>query len=222
MLMQSSQRSAETGAVHPLLVSSIILGLLTVVFAGFSIWAFTNYIDQKDNVDAKVEVAVTEAKKVQSVADEKIYLEKEKQPYLQFTGPDDLGRVTFSYPKTWSMYVAKNGTSSEGYEAYLNPLSVPAVANDQPYAARVVVSNKTYEDSLEDYESAVKKGDLKSAPITINGFSGIRLDGTFSKTRSGSAVVFKVRDKTLIVATDSEMFKSDFDNAIVKSLDFNP
>jgi hypothetical protein len=222
MSMQSSQHSREAGAVHPLLVSSIILGILAVIFAGFSIWAYTNYVDHRDNVASKVEAAVTTAKKEQSVADEKLYLEREKQPYTQFAGPDDLGHVTFSYPKTWSLYVAKNGSKGDGYEAYLNPLSVPAITNDQAYAARVVVSNDTYEDSLDDFESAVKKGDLKSAPITINGFKGIRLDGAFSKTRSGSAVVFKVRDKTLIISTDSEGFKGDFDNVIVKSLDFNP
>lgn len=221
--MQSSQYSSrETGAVHPLLVSSIILGVLAVVFAGFSIWAYTSYVDHRDNVAAKVEAAVTEAKKEQSAADEKLYLEREKEPYLQFAGPDDLGHVTFSYPKTWSLYIAKNGSGGNEYEAYLNPLSVPAVTSDQAYAARVVVNNNAYEESLEDFESAVKKGDLKSTPITVNGFQGIRLDGVFSKSRSGSAVVFKVRDKTLIISTDSESFKGDFDNVIVKSLDFNP
>lgn len=220
--MQSSQNSRETGAVHPLLVSSIILGLLTVVFGAFSIWAFSNYMDQKNNVDTKIEAAVTTAKKVQSEADEKIYLEREKQPFTQFVGPDDLGHVTFSYPKTWSMYVAKNGATGDGYEAYFNPVSVPAVNNAQAYAARVVVSNDTYEESLNDYEASVKKGALKSSPITVNGFSGIRLDGTFSKTRAGSAVLFKVRDKTLSIFTDATTFQGDFDNTIVKSLDFNP
>lgn len=222
MLMQSSMSSREAGAVHPLLVSSIILGLLTVVFAGFSIWAYTNYVDHRDNVATKVEAAVTKAKDEQSKLDEKAFLEREKQPYVQFAGPDDLGHVTFSYPKTWSLYIAKNGSRGDGYEAYLNPQSVPAISNDQAYAARVIVSNDTYEDSLEDFEPAVKKGDLKSAPITINGFNGIHLNGAFSKSRSGSAVVFKVRDKTLIISTDSEGFKADFDNVIVKSLDFNP
>lgn len=220
--MRSTLNSRETGAVHPLLVSSIILGFLMVVFAGFAIWAFTNYMDQKNNVDAKIEVAVSEAKKTQSEADEKIYLEREKQPYLQFNGPDDLGHVTFSYPKTWSVYVSKNGADGSEYEAYFHPVSVPTISNAQAYAARLVVSDNTYEDSVDDYESAVKKGDLKSSPITVNGFSGIRLDGTFSKTRAGSAVLFKVRDKTLAIFTDATAFQGDFDNVIVKSLDFNP
>ena len=220
--MQSSFQSRETGAVHPLLLSSIILGLLTVVFAGFSIWAYTNYVDNRDNVNAKVEAAVTVAKQEQSKADEKQFLEREKAPYLQFNGPDDLGHVTFSYPKTWSVYIADNGSKGDGFEAYLNPVTVPAVTNDQAYAARVEVNNDTYEETLDKYQKTVEKGDLKSSPITVNGFTGIRLDGNFSKTRSGSAVVFKVRDKTLIISTDSQSFKNDLDTIIVKSLDFNP
>jgi hypothetical protein len=72
------------------------------------------------------------------------------------------------------------------------------------------------------YTQAVKKGDLKSVPITVNNFNGIRLDGKFSTTWSGSVVVFKVRDKTLTIATDVDTFKDDFTNIIVKSLDFNP
>lgn len=222
MSMQNTYGSRETGAVHPLLVSTIIFAVFTVAFGGFAIWAFVNYTDQRDNVDRKVESAVTEAKKVQSQADEKIFLEREKQPYTQFVGPDDLGHVTFSYPKTWSMYVAKDGASGTVYEAYFHPVSVPAVSTAQSYAARIVVSDATYEASLKTYESAVKKGDLKSSPITVNGFSGIRLDGTFSKTRQGSAVLFKIRDKTLAIFTDATTFQGDFNEVIVKSLDFNP
>ena len=127
----------------------------------------------------------------------------------------------FDYPKTWSVYVADNGTSGD-YEAYLNPVAVPTVSNSQPYATRVVVDDRTYDVVLRSYESAVKKGDLKSAPITINGFTGVRLDGKFSNTRTGSSVIFKVRDKTLILSSDATTFKNDFDNVILKSLDFNP
>jgi hypothetical protein len=96
------------------------------------------------------------------------------------------------------------------------------IASDQAYATRVLISDKTYEDTLKSYESSVKKGTLKSAPITVNGFTGVRLDGIFSAKREGSAVVFKVRDKTLTISTDSSSYKNDFDKTIVTSLDFNP
>jgi hypothetical protein len=128
--------------------------------------------------------------------------------------------VTISYPKTWSVYVAKS--SSTDYEAYLNPVSVPAVTSTQPFAARLVITDQSYSQVVTSYSSLVKKGDLVSSPLTVNNFSGIKLDGKFSTTRSGSAVIFKVRDKTLIIATDIDSFKDDFDNVIVKSLDFNP
>lgn len=214
------RKSSQAGSVNPLLVSSIIMGLLAALFAGAFFWAYGNYSDQKNNTDAKISVAVTDAKKQQMAADEKDYLEKEKQPYKQLIGPDDLGRVSISYPKNWSVYVAQS--NSDAYEAYLNQDSVQQVTNTQSFAARVVMTNQLYEKVIATYDALVKKGDLKSSPITVNNFQGVRLDGKFSATRSGSAVIFKVRDKTLTIATDIDSFKSDFDNIIIKSLDFNP
>jgi hypothetical protein len=215
------QTRQEAGSVNPLLIASILLALLSAGLGGLSVWSFANYRDQKDNTDAKIAAAVTEAKKEQATQLEKDFIQREKQPYTTFTGPSDLGGVTFDYPKTWSVYVANNGSSGD-YEAYLNPGVVPKVEGDQPYATRVIISSRSYQDTLKSYESLVKKGSLKSAPITINGFTGVRLDGQFSKTLEGSAVIFKVRDKTLLIATDATSFRTDFDTIIVKSLDFNP
>lgn len=210
----------ETGSVNPLLISSIIMGIFAAVFAGAFFWAYSSYSDQKNSTDAKISAAVTEAKKAQTALDEKDYLEREKQPYKQLVGPDDLGRVSISYPKNWSVYIAQS--DSDGYEAYLNQGVVPEVTNNQPYAARIVMTNQLYEKVISTYDSLVKKGDLKSSPITVNNFQGIRLDGKFSSTRTGSSVIFKVRDKTLTIATDIDSYKNDFDNIIIKSLDFNP
>lgn len=215
-----NKHNHEMGSVNPLLIASILLGLLAVGFAGAFFWSYTNYVDQRDNTTEKINVAVTEAKKAQTAEDEKNYLETAKQPYSQLVSPDDLGRVTVSYPKTWSVYVAKS--NSTAYEAYLNPGSVPAVTSTQAFAARVTISDGNYEDVVGAYTSLVKKGDLTSTPITVNNFSGVKLEGKFSATRSGSAVIFKVRDKTLVIATDVDDYKNDFNNIIVKSLDFNP
>lgn len=215
-----NNHNRETGSVNPLLIASILLGLVAAGFAGAFIWAYGNYVDQRDNVTQKVDAAVTEAKKAQTTDDEKTYLEKEKQPYNQLVTPDDLGRVSISYPKTWSVYIAES--DSDGYKAYLNPSSVPAVSATQPYAARVEITDRSYDDVVNTYVAAVKKGDLTSVPITVNNFNGIRLDGKFSTNISGSAVIFKVRDKTLIISTDVASVKNDFDTVIVKSIDFNP
>lgn len=214
-------KSNQSGEANPLLIASILLALLAAGLGGFGIWAFMGYQDHKNNVDAKIAVAVEQANTEQAKKLDAEFIEREKQPYTKFNGPDDLGHVTFDYPKTWSVYVANNG-SSGAYEAYLNPVAVPTVANNQPFAARVVIENRTYETTLRGYESLVKNGKLKSSPITINNFTGVRLDGEFSKERTGSAVIFKVRDKTLMVASDASAFRGDFDNIVLRSLDFNP
>lgn len=215
----NKEQKRQEGAVSGLLIANVVLLLLVMAFGSVMIWALVNYNDQKSNVNAKVEVAVAEAKKIQSQEDDKKFAELEKAPYRQFVGPDDLGRVTFSYPKTWSVYIDKEGQS---YEAYLHPLTVHPVSSNRPYAARVSISDKTYDKSLAEYEGLVKKGDLKSSPVTINGFTGNRLDGKFNKDVEGSMVLFKVRDKTLRVYTESPTFRTDFNEIVLKTFSFNP
>lgn len=212
----------QRGVVNPLLIVSILLAVLALALGGAFFWAYTNYTDQKNNVDAKIETAVTKAVDEQKKVDEKNYLEKEKQPYSLLTAPDELGAASFSYPKTWSVYVSSDGLEGRPYRAYLNPLSVSAESQTSPYATRIEISDQQYETYLKRWDNLVKKGDLKSSPITINNLVGVRLDGKFTSSRSGSMVVFKVRDKTMIVASDSTEFKDDFDNVVIKSLDFNP
>ncbi|HEX8390566.1 MAG TPA: hypothetical protein VF597_04045 [Candidatus Saccharimonadales bacterium] len=216
-----TRQDKQAGAVNPLLIASILLGLLAAALGGVSVYAYTNYLDQKNNTDAKIGEAVTTAKIEQSKQLEAEFTEREKQPYVKFNGPSDLGSVSFDYPKTWSVYVAKNGSTGD-YESYLNPGVVPTVANDQPFAVRVDINSKAYEATLKTYEALVKKGTLKSNPITVNGFTGVRLDGEFTKQRKGSSVIFKVRDKTLLISSDADAFKNDFNDIILKSLDFNP
>lgn len=221
IVMSMNTYHHEAGSVNPLVISNVVVGVIAVMLAGVTVWAYINYSDQKNNVDSKINTAVASAKKTQSDQDEKAFLEREKLPTREFVGPDDLGRVSFQYPKTWSVYIASNGTAGK-YEAYLNPGTVPTVSASQPYATRVTIEDKKYEDSLKSYESKVAKKDLTSSPITIGSFSGIRLDGAFTKERTGSAVIFKVRDKTLTIASDAVTFRTDFDNTILKSLSFNP
>lgn len=196
----------------------IIIGLsfFTVAFAGLSIWAFMNYTDQKDNVDAKIARAVATAEKTQADELENKFAQREKEPFKSFAGPSDFGTLGFKYPKTWSVYVANDGSSSgKGYEAYLNPGIVPPVdQTTSRYAIRVAILNTPYEEVLDDFQARVEKGDLKSSPTKVNGQTGTRLDGNFSKDVRGAAVIYKIRDKTAIVRTDADTFKPDFETLI--------
>lgn len=212
----------ESGMTHPLLVVTVVLAFLTVGLGGFSVWAFVNYQDYKNNADTKIADAVAAAKQMQTDADQATFAEQEKQPTRQLVGPADLGKVTVSYPKTWSVYVDKDGTGNNAvYEAYFYPSTVPPLSSDTPYALRISITGGKYETVLATFSERLKTGKLVAAPVTISGVDGMRLDGAFSDKVRGSMVLLKIRDKTLQVYTEADMFKSDFDNYIVKTLEFN-
>jgi len=128
--------------------------------------------------------------------------------------------VKFSYPKTWSVYVERDGANNS-YEAYFYPLAVPPLSSNTPYALRTSIINNKYESVLAGFNDRLKTGALKASPITIAGVDGTRLDGAFTNTVRGSMVLFKIRDKTLEVYTQAESYKNDFDGIVLKSLEFN-
>lgn len=217
-MITSSNR--ERGAIAGSTLALIGLAIFTVAFAGLSIWAFINYMDQKNNVDSKVSTAVTEAEKKLGDKLEADFIERDKQPLRSFTGPSDYGTLSFKYPKTWSVYVANDGARGTGYEAFFNPGSVPSLeAQSSRYALRVAILNEPYEEVIKSYASLVEKGSLKSSSVKANGENGTRLEGNFTKDLRGSAVIFKIRDKSVVVQSDADTFKEDF-NALVQTLTF--
>lgn len=203
---------------------TIIIVILAVVLAlalGFAIWSFVNYSDQKTNVDGKISQAVATAQKNQADSDEAKFIARDKEPNRTFVGPDDYGQLSFNYPKTWSVYINKDASDSGNFEAYLNPVSVPPVLSTTQYALRVLIENTDYDKVIASYDSSVKSGKLKASTVTAaNGATGTRLDGNFSTAIRGSAVIFKIRDKTVTIRTDADTFDPDF-NALIATIKFN-
>ena len=216
-----SYNDHQRGDFNPLIIVVIVLTVLTIGLGGFGIWSFLNFNDQKNNVDEKIAAAVAEAKREQSVEDEAKFAEREKQPTKQFVGPEDLGRVEFHYPKTWSGYVDNLGQGSGTYEAYFQPGVVSPISGGTPYALRVSIDNESYDSVLEGYQAQVKEGELKSSAVTVNGETGTRLEGKFDDEIDGVMILLKVRDKTLRVYTESRTFQPDLENIILPSLVFN-
>ncbi len=210
----------ERGGVSVSTISIIGLIVLVLVTGSLAIWAYLSFTEQKTDVDGKISLAVAKAKNEQAEADEAKFAEREKQPLRQFVGPDDFGRLTFDYPKTWSAHVSHDGAKGGAYEAYLNPVVVPPISADQQFSLRVTIEEKDYDQVVKSYASLVKKGDLRSSATSANGNNGTRLDGNFSKDIRGSAVIYKIRDKTVTLRTDADTFKPDFEN-LIKTINFN-
>lgn len=220
MLMITTRHSHEAGVSTGSVIAIVALALSSVGFAALSVWALMQYNTQKTNVDGRIATAQAAAEKKQADADEVKFAEREKQPNREFIGPSDYGSLSFMYPKTWSVYVANAGGEGNDYEAYLNPASVPPVDDATRFALRVQILNQDYSNSLQEYQSYVEDGTLKTSVIKFGKETGTRLEGKFSDDIRGSAVMFKIRDKTAVLRTDADTFKADF-NAIVKTLKFN-
>lgn len=202
------------------LIIAIVFIVTTVVLGGLAVWALVNYYDQKTNVDGKVSNAVAVAVKEEKEKSEQAIIKAAKEPRTQFAGPDDYGRVAFKYPRNWSAYEANEGGQSGAYEAYFSPGVIPPVSEEQRYALRLTIANTDYDQALNEYEQLVTDGSLNSSAVTINGQNGTRLDGAFNENIRGSAIIFKIRDKTVTLRTDAQTFMEDF-NALIATIEFN-
>ena len=215
--MKSKRIAAyDKGVVDGWMISTIGLIILVLGAGSLAIWAYMNYTEAKTDIDGKVAAAVAEAKRAQAEEDEAKFAEREKEPRREFIGPDDYGRLSFTYPKTWSVYVAKDARKGGDYEAFLHPIQVPSLEQQatQQVALRLQIVDKDYDVYLKQYEGLIKDGKLRSSTVSVNGENGVRFDGDFTKDIRGAAVVFKMRDKTVVLRTDADTFKPDFDTLI--------
>lgn len=220
--MTAYRFSTQRGAINMQLL--VIIGLLVIIvgLSGFSAWLYTQYSDQKNNVDSKIAVAEAAAKKQQAEDDEIKIKAIEEEPNREFAGPEDFGRLSFMYPKNWSVYVAEDPTTTNGtFSAFLHPVTVaPIKSKTARFALRVSIESVAYDKVLDSYRGAVEKGELTSTPITVNGHEGTRLDGLLSKDIRGSAVLFRVRDKTITISTEAETFMEYYEK-IIQTIDYN-
>lgn len=201
----------------------IVLALITMTFIGLFIWMFLQYEDASADLDGKISAAVAKAVDEQRMKDEAQRLEDDKKPYKNFAGPMDYGELSFKYPKTWSVYVEKDAVNGGNFSAYFNPEQVNPVSKDTINALRVTIRTDDFETVVAEYERAInrKGSNLTVETINVNGVVGNIYTGTIPNTElNGYIVVFKIRDKAVIMQTDSVLFKNDFDT-LLESVKFN-
>lgn len=204
------------------LIAIIALSLVAVTFIGLFIWMFLQYNEVSTDVNGQIDEAVAAAKMEQAEKDEAEFLEREKEPNRTFSGPVDYGQLTFSYPKTWSLYVAADASRGGDFNAYFNPIQVNEVSNNTINALRVIIRTRSFEDVTADYQNYMdRNGDLTMTSITFNGITANKYTGSIPNSElNGIIVVFKIRDKAAILQTDSVLFEEDF-NKVLETVQFN-
>lgn len=222
---QKYEKKLRSGSIVDLVktIAIIALSLVSVTFIGLFIWMTVECKEAQENVQSKIDVAVAKAKDEQTSKLQAEFAESEKYPFKTFSGPADYGQLTFQYPKTWSVYVADPATNGGNFNAYFNPVQVDTVAKDTINALRVSIVNKPFDTVAAEYQKAMEKKDanLTMESVTVNGFAANRYTGTIPGTDlSGFIIIFKIRDKTAIVQTDSILFEGDY-NKLIETITFN-
>ncbi|HET6924908.1 MAG TPA: hypothetical protein VFH39_03710 [Candidatus Saccharimonadales bacterium] len=92
------------------------------------------------------------------------------------------------------------------------------------FALRTQVVGQAYSDVLQNINNT--QGD-KVTPYSLPKLPkivGVRVDGPLlnDQTKSGSTIILPLRDKTLLVWTESSQFMGDFNNYILPNLTFSP
>ena len=202
-------------------VGLIVVSLLAVLFIGLFIWMWVKWNDASTNVKGKVDVAVAEAKNELQTKLESEFEEKEKYPYKVFTGPTDLGELSFEYPKTWSLYVQSSANRGGDYAAYLNPGQVNVVQENTVMALRVSIKGTLFDQAISEYTEKVRSGNMTLSTTVVNGNNVNVYTGKMNNEYQGIICVFKLRDKTVVLQTDSiSVFSDDF-YRILKTVKFN-
>lgn len=208
--------------IIPLVVSVVLL----LGSIGFGMWAFAGMQDYKNNVQPKIDKAVAIAQEETSTAKDKEFVEKEKTPVREYKAPQTAGSLSIQYPKTWSAYVTEPKSGTDIVNGYFHPGYVPAAESGTDYALRVQVISRSYDLELKKYESKAKAGKVKisayKAPKLPEGIVGSKIEGEINTGQQDVMVMFPLRDKTIIVSTESVQFFGDFNDIILANLTFVP
>lgn len=201
-------------------IAATSIALLIFVILFFS--TLMKYNDSKTDLEEKIEIAVAQAKDEQAEALEKEFAEREKTPFKDFSGPEDYGSLSFKYPKTWSVYIAEDAANGGDFEAYFTPGEVLKVSDENVNSLRLRIVNRNAESVKADYQRDVEKDkSLSPEEITVANTNATHYSGKIPGTEFiGHIVIFKIRDKTAIFQTDSELFVDDF-SEILNTVSFN-
>ncbi len=205
-----------------LIIPLVIVGLLLFTSLGFGYWAYAGRQDYKNNVDTKIAEAVEVAEEKLDIEKEADFAERFKLPNKNYQGPDTLGSLNITYPKTWSAYIVESNSTIE-LNGFLHPDYVPDIRSDTSFAFRFEIVNTNYDQVLKTYDAKVKLGKIKVEPYRlakVDSALGTRLIGEIDIKKEGVLVLLPIRDKTIKVWTEGQNFKGDFET-ILTSLTYN-
>jgi len=217
----------QAGIMNILAIPLMLVTLALFGVAGLAYYEYGQSQENKSNLDQKIAVAVEAAKAETIKQKDAAFAEKEKSPYLVWTGPAAYGSLKVQYPRTWSAYIdAPTTVNSRPVQGYFAPGQVPYI-NDQnnTFALRIYIVQQAYDGIVRQYQGKQRSGTVTIQPYqspNIPGIVGVRVDGEVQPKKQGSMIILPFRDKTLEMWTESNDYKDDFNNIILPNFSLVP
>lgn len=208
---------------HTSFIVAVIMTVGFVLTLIFGIWAFVGMVQNKTNLDQKIEKASAEAVDDAEAAKEIEFTEREKSPYKTYTGSATFGSLAFEYPKSWSVYLQED-TDGTILDFYGHPNVIPGLKSGTSFAFRAQILSNSYDEEIKKYQKTAEAGTVvitSFVPTKLTDQLGIRVTGEIDKDNKGVVVLLPLRDKTFKFWTESTDYVADFDR-VMESISFVP
>ena len=208
---------------HASLIITIILVIALISSLAFGVWAFMGMQANKSDLDEKIEVASSVAVKKAEESKELEFTEREKDPYKNYTGSATFGSVSFSYPKSWSIFLEEKDSGTV-LDYYGHPNIVSGLDKANSYAFRTQILSSSYEKEAEKVQKLVESEKVTATafiPKNVPTGLGLRVVGEIVPDKQGVMILLPQRDKTIRIWTESPDYITDFDK-VIETLNYVP
>lgn len=182
-------------------VLAVVLLITTLVFASKSSKLAAESSSQYNK-------GMEAGKKQQKEADIVAFNKELTSSTRTYEAPTINGGFQLSYPKAWSLSVDSN--SATPVDGFVNPGFVTLTSPEQ--ALRFTLINTPYETTKKSYDNDMKGNGSKRSDVTVSGIKGVQYVGKIndkSKEAVGTVTIVPLRDKTMLIQTDSNKLYSD-------------
>lgn len=216
-----SQMPVPSKRSHSYFTAFVITLVLLIGVSALAGWLFFDTSGLRTDFDGEVESAAAAREEVIRAEVQAEFDEAEKSPLKTNTVAEAYGGITFTYPKTWSVHSIERESGSTPLNLYAHPNIVPDTSGETAFAFRMQISESSYDSEIKSLDKRVNTGATTARPYKSNGVLGLRFDGELDSKTSGTMVVLPLRDKTLLLWTESSKYKTDF-LKVAESLKFQP
>jgi hypothetical protein len=213
----------DEGETNILLVSTIIFGLVALVFSITSIFSVLDSQNSKHILNSAKQTSYKAGQDAQHQQDIKDQQAAAESPFRSYKAGKDFGNFEIKFPKNWNATVTENVAATNQVNLVLHPEIVKALGDpSQPgnnYAFRALLIKQGSDSLQKTLDDRVKAKKMTSKSVTVSGIAAKWYEGAWDDRHTGVMVLVPVRDKTIELITDySKDYINEFNTILAQAV----